>query len=450
MTAASRQSAKPQVPTGWLGWVLGLVAAGVLALVLTEHGSRSHLIIGLSVAGGILLLAYFLETQLRHRVLRQVTAADRALARERDEAVAQKSKDDAILSSIADGVLGLDESGRVMLFNRAATDLSGLKAGDILGRHYSEAIRFVHEKSGRPHTGFIEHTLAGEQDEAANVALIAADGKEVPVAVSAAPIIGRSGKQHGAIITFRNVTHERQLEQAKDEFVSLASHQLRAPLTAMRLFVEMLLDNQVGKLNAKQRDYLTKVELSTWRMIDLVNDFLNTSRIELDRLKVDPQEIHLEELVASIVETIRPLAEQKNLALVFDKPKLPSVYAEPNLYSQIVNNLLTNAIRYTPAGGTVVVTLARHKDGYQLDVADSGIGIPKSAQAELFKRFYRADNAKRLESEGSGLGLYLIKRILDLSGGRVWYETAEGHGTTFHVIIPLSGMVAKTAVNGAE
>ena len=235
-------------------------------------------------------------------------------------------------------------------------------------------------------------------------------------------------------------TRRREFEQSKDEFVSLVSHQLRTPLTAVRLFVEMLLDEQVGELNHKQREYLRMVEISTGRVIDLVGDFLNSSRLELGRMEIKPQPAQLEDIVASIVDQLQPLASQQKLTINFDKPSLPPVPIEAALYSQIVNNLLSNALHYTPEGGRIDVHLARNNSGYQLDVADTGIGIPVAAQTQLFGRFFRADNAKHVLGEGSGLGLYIIKRIIDTCGGRVWYESAEGKGTTFHVIIPLTGM----------
>lgn len=240
-------------------------------------------------------------------------------------------------------------------------------------------------------------------------------------------------------------TKQREFEESKDEFVSLVSHQLRTPLTSMRLFVEMLLDGQVGELNAKQHEYLRMVEISTGRMVDLVSDFLNASKLELGRMEIKPQPTHLEDLVESIVDNLRPLADQQRLTIAYDKPSLSEVPVEPNLYSQIVNNLLSNALHYTPDGGTIRVSLAQNPGGFQLDVTDSGIGIPLEAQAELFKRFYRAENAKHVLGEGSGLGLYLIKRIVDTCGGRVWFESTEGKGTTFHVIIPSTGMTSTSS-----
>jgi len=239
-------------------------------------------------------------------------------------------------------------------------------------------------------------------------------------------------------------TRQQQFEESKAEFVSLVSHQLRTPLTSMRLFVEMLLDDKIGELNSKQHEYLRMVEISTGRMVDLVSDFLNASRLELGTMEIKPRPMHIEDLVASIIEELKALSDQQRVTIVFDKPELPEVPVEPNLYSQIINNLLSNALHYTPEGGTITVHVEKNTDGYQLDVADTGIGIPVEARQHLFKRFYRADNAKHVLGEGSGLGLYLVKHIVDTCGGRIWYESTEGAGTQFHVIIPPTGMTPTT------
>lgn len=236
---------------------------------------------------------------------------------------------------------------------------------------------------------------------------------------------------------------ERLIEQTKDEFVSLVSHQLRTPLTSIHLFIEMLLDNKDKNLSTKQLEYLTNVQVSTTRMTELVSEFLNVSKLELGQLEIKTQDMHLEEIVEAAIDQLSPIAHKCHVSIKFKKPSLPSVSIEPNLYAQIVNNLLSNAIYYTKAGGKIEVDLQKLPSGYQLDVSDTGIGIPEEARTKLFQRFYRAENAKRVTGDGSGLGLYLVKKIVDTCGGNVWYDSVEGQGSSFHVIIPLSGMSSK-------
>jgi two-component system phosphate regulon sensor histidine kinase PhoR len=245
-----------------------------------------------------------------------------------------------------------------------------------------------------------------------------------------------------AIIFYFQTQNRREqlLEQSKDEFVSLASHQLRAPLTSIHLFVEMMLDEQVGKLTDKQREYLTNVSTSTSRLTDLVTEFLNISALELGQLNVKTQFLNLEDIVENSIKQFLPAVVGKNLTISFNKPDLPKVAIDPNLYAQIVNNLISNAINYSSRNDHIDVYLHKEQSGFQLDVKDNGIGITADAKDKVFERFYRADNAKRETSNGTGLGLYLVKLIVDMCNGKTWYESTEGHGSTFHVIIPLSGM----------
>jgi len=247
------------------------------------------------------------------------------------------------------------------------------------------------------------------------------------------------------MVLYFQVQNKRELliEQTKDEFVSLVSHQLRTPLTSIHLFIEMLLDNESTNLTKQQRDYLLNVQISTSRMTELVTEFLNISKLELGQLKIKTEKLHLEDIIDANIEQIKPIADKNNIKIKFKKPELPAVNVEPNLYSQIVNNLLSNAIYYTPNNGLVKINLRKLEEGYQLDVSDNGIGIPENDQSQLFQRFYRAENAKRTIGDGSGLGLYLVQKIIETCNGRVWFESVEGKGSNFHVIIPVSGMGTK-------
>jgi signal transduction histidine kinase len=238
-----------------------------------------------------------------------------------------------------------------------------------------------------------------------------------------------------------------KLQLAKDQFISLVSHQLRTPLTSIRLFSEMLSDPAVGSLNNKQKEYVEKVHLSTIRMINLVGDILNVSRIELKRLKVDPKDTDISKLIKSEVDEARPLADERNVTINLHVPEHKiKLSIDQTLYGQIIHNLITNAIRYSPEDtGVVNISLKQPRSGgCELVVADNGIGIPKDAQKKIFTRFYRADNAVRTVGDGTGLGLYLIKMIMETTGGNIWFESTENKGTTFHATIPKAGMTPST------
>lgn len=377
---------------------------------------------------------------------RRRAAAESQLRSERNSAVAARSKDEAILSSIGDGVFALDTHNKIILFNKAAEYISGFTEAEVLGKPYGEALFFTDVNGKRERTSFITIAQKGRPATMArNTFLRTKQGELLPVDDSAAPIYNADGVQLGCIVVFRDVTKQRELDRAKDEFISLVSHQLRTPLTAIRLFTEMLTKGDVGALNPKQQDYLDKVYLSTQRMIQLVGDILNVSRIELGRIKIQPAPTDVNELITSHIAEVAPLAKQKNVEISFTPEQSQAqVAVDATMYGQIIHNLLTNAIRYSrDEGGKVNVAFTKTNNGFTLSVRDNGIGIPVAAQPHMFERFYRADNARLAVGEGTGLGLYLIKLILDTAGGTIRFESHEGEGTTFYVALPPGGMKSK-------
>jgi two-component system CheB/CheR fusion protein len=252
----------------------------------------------------------------------------------------------------------------------------------------------------------------------------------------------REGEPTRIIGSLLDITPQKQLDIAKDEFVSLVSHQLRTPLTVIRVYGEMLTGGMFGDLTPEQTQWIKNMTNSSARLIDIVGDILNVSRLDLGRIRISARQHDLSKLIDSCVQDVQPLADERQVTLALQLPKRP-VLADVDdvVFAQIVHNLLTNAIRYTrPGKGQVDVDLKSRKNGYVLSVSDNGIGIPKSAQPHVFERFYRAKNALAVDVQGSGLGLYLIKVMCDAFGGKVWFETEKGKGTVFHILIPRAGM----------
>jgi len=228
-----------------------------------------------------------------------------------------------------------------------------------------------------------------------------------------------------------DITQQKELERAKDKFISLVSHQLRTPLTSMRLLTEMLSSGYAEELTVSQHEYVQKIESSTVRMIQLVNEILGVSSIETGRLNIHATETDVSALIRGQIEEIAPLADET----------AQTVTVDVTLFSQIVHNLLTNAVRYTLAEGTVIsVAFEKTQKEYLLTVHDHGIGIPKEAQQHIFSSFYRANNAIKARGDGTGLGLYLVHLVLDMTGGKIWFNSKEGEGSTFYVSLPLGGM----------
>jgi PAS domain S-box-containing protein len=267
------------------------------------------------------------------------------------------------------------------------------------------------------------------------------DGTFIDVYDRAVVIRDAHGKPIRMIGSMLDVTKQKELERAKDKFISLVSHQLRTPLTSMRLLTEMLATGHAGELTKSQKSYINKIGISTIRMIQLVGDILNVSQIERGRLKVLPLPTDISELIQWHIDEVSPLADERNVKVKFTPSKtVDTVDVDPILFSQIVHNLLTNAIRYSTEDKIIKVAFVKKPNSYVLSVKDQGIGIPKEVRPRIFSSFYRAENAVKLHADGTGLGLYLIKLILDATGGKVWFDSDEGKGTTFYVSLPLSGM----------
>ena len=272
-------------------------------------------------------------------------------------------------------------------------------------------------------------------------------------------LLKENGQPIGVQGIARDVTIHKKNEEAQKEFVSLASHQLRSPLTVIKLVTSTLAQEEINLSNKKQQEYLDKIAESTEGMIKLVEDLLNVSRLEAGHLKPELESTQLENFVEKIIEEVKVLAESAKCNFVFEKPseKLPEIHIDPGLMKQVVHNLLTNAVRYSPEGGCeIVVTLGltedqrkgsaseisvqdqRQRSAALISVKDNGIGIPKENQHKVFDKFFRTATAKEKEKGGTGLGLYLAKMIVEDHGGKIWFESAgEGQGTTFYVIIPL-------------
>lgn len=243
----------------------------------------------------------------------------------------------------------------------------------------------------------------------------------------------------------------REVDRMKTEFVSIASHQLRTPLSAIKWFLEMLLDGDAGKINKEQRDFLQQAFDSNTRMISLVNGLLNVSRLEAGRIAIEPVPTDLVKLCQVIINESKPLISAHHLKFKFTKPaKIDKINIDPKLISQVVANLLSNGIKYTPGKGKVELKISIEKPNIKISVVDSGMGIPRNQQSKLFQKFFRADNAVSKETEGTGLGLYVAKSVVEASGGKIGFNSEENKGSTFWFTLPLSGSKKMKGEKGLE
>lgn len=271
-----------------------------------------------------------------------------------------------------------------------------------------------------------------------------ADGSLYTALASIAPVLDEKNNIIFFVGIERDITKEKQIDKAKTEFVSLASHQLRTPLSAINWYTEMILAGDVGKVNKEQKKYLGEVYQASKRMVDLINALLNTSRIDLGTFTIEPVSCNLVEIADSVVEELSHEVFLKKIK--FDKkynPKKIEINIDPKLTRIIFQNLLSNSVKYTQEKGKVSLFLEKNEKDVLIKVIDNGYGIPKSAQDKIFNKLFRADNIKEKDTNGTGLGLYIVKAIIEQSGGKIWFESEENKGTTFFVSIPLTGMKAK-------
>lgn len=259
------------------------------------------------------------------------------------------------------------------------------------------------------------------------------------------PLLDSEGNVQFFVGTQRDVTKEKEVDRMKTDFISLASHQLKTPLSAIKWFLEMLIGGDFGQLTEKQNDAVKNINDSNERMIELVNSLLNISRIESGRIIVDPIPVNFGDLINKVVEELSKKVDLKKQKIITNiDSDIATISLDPKLIRQVVMNLLTNAMKYSPEGTNIHISVSKQNEFVCVKVEDHGYGIPHDEQSKIFERFYRATNVVKRETDGTGLGLYLVKSIVDSSGGKVWFESKEGVGTSFYFTLPLTGMKPKT------
>ncbi len=232
---------------------------------------------------------------------------------------------------------------------------------------------------------------------------------------------------------------EKFIEGLKTEFVSIAAHQLRTPLSAIKWIIRMLLDEDLGPLNKDQKDYLTKAYINNERMVKLINDLLNVSKIEEGKFLSKPTKESLSKIIEEAFVLWVGAAKRKGLVLTFEKSKgrMPDVLVDKEKIVLVLHNLVENSIKYSNQGEiSIKIDFEKENNRLVVSVKDNGEGIPQEEQEKVFTRFFRASNASKIDTEGTGLGLYIAKHIVQSHGGRIWFESEEGKGTIFYFSLP--------------
>ena len=358
---------------------------------------------------------------------------------EKEISAKEKKKIDAILHSIGDGVFVVDAEYKLTMANQVVVNISGFTKEELLGKKYDEVLKFIFEDTGKINDTFIKQAIEKKRiiEMANHTMLIRKDGSKVPVADSAAPLIDTTGKVIGGVVVFRDVTKEREIDRIKTDFLSVAAHQLKTPMGSMRWNLETILEDDSG-LTPETREVVEDVYQSNLRMNSLVNDLLNISRMDQGRMLNQPQPTEITKTINQALEELKESIQKKQVAIKFQSPKqLPKIVVDPNHFREVIQNILSNAVKYNRVKGTVTISLKLIEDKVEIVVSDTGIGIPKKDLAKLFSKFYRASNAIKSEADGSGLGLFVVKKYVEDWGGQVKFQSEEGKGTKITLIIPI-------------
>jgi len=309
---------------------------------------------------------------------------------------------------------------------------------ELIGR---DALDLISPKDRQKATENMKKTLKQGFIKNVEYTFLTKDGHEFPAELSASIIRDSAGKPAFFMAITKDISERKKVDQAKTEFVSLASHQLRTPLSIINWYTEMLLADSGRKFNQDQKQYLNEIYHANQQMIGLINTLLNVSRIELGTFTIKPKPTNLAKVVDSLLSEFSPKIKNKKLRVVkkCDK-RLPSINIDPELIRAVFQNLLSNAIQYTPPKGKMGINIKKRKADILITVADTGYGIPKHQQRDIFTRMFRADNIIKKEPDGTGLGLYLAKHMVEQSGGKIWFKSEENKGTTFYVTIPLKSI----------
>jgi PAS domain S-box-containing protein len=372
---------------------------------------------------------------------------EQELQAEKENTEVEKRKLQTLIETLPVGVVLLNPNGETILANKEAVILGGGVNKNVTMSEYEKVVKILKENGSPLPVEEMPAAIAlktGKKVENAHIVLERKDGTRITIKAISVPVKDSNGNVTEVIVVFENVTREREVDRMKTEFISLASHQLRTPLSAMKWFLEMLLGGDAGDLNNDQKEMVKNIDESNERMIDLVNSLLNVSRIESGRIIVEPVPTDLKDLLTSIQKEIEvKLQEKKQQLIVSVHSDLPKINLDPKLIREVYLNLLTNAIKYTPEGGEISVFVSRKDNELLSQISDTGYGIPAKDKEKVFKKFYRGENIVKKVTDGNGIGLYLVKSIIESSQGKIWYESTEGKGTTFWFGLPMTGMVAK-------
>lgn len=428
---------------GWKGFalILLLVVGYDIYAFIRQVAPESMMIA--SLASVAPLIASFI---IWHSKSSKETEQDKAYKELASELSHEANKSDTVIGAINDGVVSVDKQGVIQLINPAAQRIIGWGQNDAVGLSYKSVVK-LNDKADKPITPADDPVgkvlTTGQEVHSEDFSITTEAGKKVLLSLIVSPIGTPSS---GAIMVFRDMTKEKAEEREQAEFISTASHEMRTPVASIEGYLGLVLNPATATIDDKARDYVQKAQASAQHLGRLFQDLLDVSKAEDGRMTNDPSVVDVVEFVGMVAEGLKPKAIEKGLRFLY-KP-MPEgdtgartiapvyyVHVDNDHLREVVANLVENAIKYTPAGD-VVIDVDGDDTHVTVSVQDSGIGIPTEDIPHLFQKFYRVDNSDTREIGGTGLGLYLCRRLSELMGGQIKVESEYKKGSTFSVVLP--------------
>lgn len=434
--------------------IMGLLVILQIIATSVQQGVNIQFIIGY-LFFGFLPLIFSLVLWIR----RQKTDDNTSSLENKLSAV--ESKSDVVINAIDDGVLAISKDGNIELINPSAQQIIGWNQGDALGLNWKSVLKLV--TSDGKDVEDLENPIAqslskNQPTHNDKLFLLTSSEKRILVSIVSSPV-GTDGE--GIIVVFRDITKEKAEEREQAEFISTASHEMRTPVASIEGYLGLALNPATAHIDEKARDFITKAHESAQHLGRLFQDLLDISKVEDGRMKNNPKIINVNEFLKDIFDGLATKASEKQLNYIFmpdivgeskEKSLQPIFYAniDPDHFREVVSNLIENAIKYTPSG-EVVVNITGDDKQISVSVKDSGIGIPAEDIPHLFQKFYRVDNSDTREIGGTGLGLYLSRRLAEAMSGNLRVESKYKEGSTFYLEIPrINSSDAKQRLESAE
>ncbi|HEX5797073.1 MAG TPA: ATP-binding protein [Candidatus Saccharimonadales bacterium] len=449
--------------TGWIvsmhGFVisLGAMLVSFIYILLEIEFDFSNLKpVGLFLILGAMVVALFSYFFWRNRFISESSERVKKLS---VQIKSHEQQLEILVQSITDGIIAVDTAGRITLINAAAAKLTAWPENEAFGFDATAVLRLIKDPKSKELLKGDEHpfsqVLKRHNHFSKTMLMIDRQNNNMYISLAISPVIvDKANKLSGAVAVFRDVSKEKQEEQQRAEFISTASHEMRTPVAAIEGYLALALNERVSKIDSKAREYLTKAHLSTQHLGKLFQDLLTSAKAEDGRLASHPEVVEVGQFITQLSEDLKFSAEKKGLKMelvinmqdsesgVIDaSSSLKSIQplyfclVDPDRVREVITNVFDNAVKYT-SEGRITIGLTGNDQVVQIKITDTGPGIPDEDLPHLFQKFYRVDNSATRSIGGTGLGLFICKKIVELYNGNIWAESKMGEGSTFYVNFP--------------